>query len=137
MKKSVRVALPLSVLLMLTACGTTPHRDDKFRALTACKVDVHVHKNRIYVDQEPVYTKRCAAGDPVLFFLRGGGNNATLAIKITEGPEPRPDCGSTGPKTFKCTLHPSTAPLAKFKYEVEITRDTQTYEKLDPMIIND
>lgn len=138
--KPILVAVSLGVLLVLTACGTRRHHVDNVHVMTspaACKVDVHVHKDRLYIDQEPVYAKRCRPGDPVLFFLKGGGNNATLSVAITGGPRPRPSCQSIGQKEFSCTLDPTTASGAEFKYEVEVTRGTETYKKLDPMIIND
>ena len=135
-----------ALALGLVACGTPGHRQDKDlmpRTPDACKVHVHLdNRNKIFVDQEPTRTGRCAATRVVNFVLLGAPQASAFEIAVKSGPQPRPACApvttSHGqPKEYECRFAaPPSGPGQEFPYSIKVV-DGGTTITLDPMMIND
>lgn len=132
-----------ALALGLVACGTPGQRHDKDlmpRTPDACKVHVHLdNRDKIFVDQEPTRTGRCAGERKVNFFLVGAAHGATLEIAIKSGPRPAPVCKPVEgqPKQYICDF--AGVPIGsnqQFQYTVSVIQGVDKIT-LDPMMIND
>lgn len=147
MDRSAIVFVSMGLALTLVACKSLRSAGDDVHAMTGrapCIVNVHLDERRkVYVDQEPARTGRCATRT-ISFFLREPPLTSAMKVRVTGGPgQPStwPTCTLTSrpPQQAQVDCPFAAAnPRGTYKYEVEVT-DGQNPppDKLDPQMIND